>query len=489
MSKRSLYTKFTLLFSLFLIFAVTVQSTMAFVVTETQTITNIFQPIPGLVNDLLIEKKVEHPYGTDYVIPENIAFDFAVDLGSGYAGKTVSTTNGEKTADADGMITVTAKPGASVGIQGILEGTKVTVTELQKENDGFAVQDGIARKEAVISATETVAVEFVNVYTPTALQPLNVYVSGNKTLEGRDWQEGDIFTFLLEQQDADGNWVALGTQSVMYDAENADFNKFDFNDLVQALTFSRIGTYSFRLSEVAGNLEGMAYDTTVKYFDLMVSDTDMDGKLELQNVTALQNATVTYDEEADTYHVAFAFNNTFTQTESPRPLDIQVPVTVNKHVTNTGDETIGPENFQFMLEKTVTGDKLTLKSDENGKAVFDLTFTADDVGKTYSYKLSEINDGREGVVYSTAVYTIEISVSLGDDNKLLATVSCNGEAADSVTAVFENTYNSEKPDTTAPPTSDTTGLLLNIVLMVVSGIAILLLSKKCVGEFQSKYDH
>ena len=51
----------------------------------------------------------------------------------------MNTTDGEKIADNNGVITVTIKPGASIGIHGIEEGTKVSVTEVLKDGSGFSV--------------------------------------------------------------------------------------------------------------------------------------------------------------------------------------------------------------------------------------------------------------------------------------------------------------------------------------------------------------
>jgi pilin isopeptide linkage protein len=84
-------------------------------------------------------------------------------------------------------------------------------------------------------------------------------------------------------------------------------------------------------------------------------------------------------------------------------------------------------------------------SDVDGKATFNLVFSESDIGKTYSYKVYEVNDGRENVEYSTVVYDVTISITLGDDNKLYATVTKGEETVDKAVCEFENIYNETPP--------------------------------------------
>lgn len=302
--------------SLLLAFNATVQSSLAFVITSTPAALNTFKPYQSIEGDLIISKTVEHPFGEDYVIPENIAFDFQVELGALYAGYTLTTTQGNFTTDENGILTVSVKPGVPIGIEGIDEGMQVTVTELQKDGDGFAVKDDAAAQTVTVSPDNQIIVDFINIYTPAPVSPDHVSVSGVKVLEGREWQEGDTFDFLLERQDENGEWISMGTRSIAYSTETADFNTFDFSDLIQTMEFTEIGTYAFRMSEVIGTLENVVYDATVNTFNITVGDADMDGSLEIQDVAAAQNAAVTKDDAADTYSVDVTFNNIFTPEET-----------------------------------------------------------------------------------------------------------------------------------------------------------------------------
>ncbi len=476
MIKNKIFRRLALMISLIMLLTSTVQTTFGFIVTSTGPLKNTFVPYDSAASDLIISKTVEHPFGESYIIPDDIAFDFEVDLGALYANTKIQTTDGDKTADENGVITVSVEPGGYIGIEGLDEGREVTVTEVQKDAaSGFAVKDGIATQKVTIFADGSARVNFVNIYTPAAVQPTGVTVSGTKILEGREWQEGDTFLFLLEQETGDDIWTDLGTRAITYDAENADFNKFYFSNILQALTFDKAGSYDFRISEVAGELDNVDYDKTVNYFTVEVGDKDMDGKLEISDVTGSQNAAVTKDETTGEYNVDVTFNNTFI----PDPEDISVAVTVNKTVKNTGSLSIGPEGFEFVLENTASGDKTALKTDENGKAIFDLDFTAADVGKTFNYKLSETDTGKTGVTYDTDVYDIQIDIALGEDNTLIPTVTMNGTTVESCAADFENTYHTEQSP--SPPTGENSNTAFWFIMMIISGatcVALLLLDRR-----------
>lgn len=470
MIKGKILRRIAMLISLIVLITSTVNTTYGFIVTSTDPITNVFVPDDVRASGLTISKTVEHPLGDDYAIPDNISFDFNVELGSYYAGAKLNTTAGEMTADASGTLSVTIKPGTTFGIEGLEEGTVVKVTEKAIELDGFAVK-GDADKTVTVGADGTASIAFVNTYTPDAVQPSNVTVSGVKVLEGREWQTGDSFSFVLEQKDGE-SWTKFGEQTVTYDAENADFNKFDFNDVFKALTFDEVGTYTFRMSEVIGTLENVDYDKTVNHFTVKVTDVDMDGKLEINTVAGTENAAVT--KTNDGYAVSVTFNNTFVPPVVPDPDPITVQIGIDKIINNVGEATHGKGGFQFVLKNTATSEGLGATSADNGKASFSLTFTKADIGKTHTYELSETNQGFAGMTYDADVHEITITVSLNENNELVAALTMDGKSVPALSATFENTYDADTP--VAPPTGDNSNLTLWFILMVISGSALVALT-------------
>ena len=302
-----LHKALALLLSLSLILTAVFGGTFAQIITKTPSFLNTF--LSGLepTGDLVIRKEVTHPFGNGYTIPDGLSFDFTVSLGADYAGKTVATSQGNRTADENGSITVSATPGGAVRIQDLMDGTSVTVTESPR--GAFSPAGGAERSITIQSSDNTIT--YNNVYAPGPVDPVNMTVTGTKLLEGRDWQEGDSFTFLLEYKMSGHNdeWKELGEASVTYELiqvqdpefpddpektiwiEKPDFDKFSFTELVQGVAYTSAGEYSFRVSEVEGTVGGITYDKVVSYFDVTVEDADMNGSLEIQNVKGFQNAT------------------------------------------------------------------------------------------------------------------------------------------------------------------------------------------------------
>ena len=317
MKKKSLFKVLLVVVSLLVIMTTTFQTTFAFVVAKTPPVVNTFMPFKSIVSNLTINKSVEHPFEYSYAIPGNIKFDFKVDLGLEYAGKTFTTTNGSVLADANGSFVVTVKPNIPLEIGGIYEGTNVTVTELPTAYSGFSVKDGISTKQAVITSEKSANIDFINVYNPASVQPVNVNVTGTKVLEGRDWQEGDTFTFVLQQANEYDKWFDIASQTVAYSADAIDFDKFNFNDTIQNMQFSQAGVYAFRILETVGSIDNIKYDQTENYFYITVGDSDMDGSLEIQKVHATDNATATFDDATGIYSVETTFKNTYIPPEEP----------------------------------------------------------------------------------------------------------------------------------------------------------------------------
>ena len=155
--------------------------------------------------------------------------------------------------------------------------------------------------------------------------------------------------------------------------------------------------------------------------------------------------------------------------------DIAVDITAKKTVKNTGSEKIGPKGFSFELLNVASGEKITGKSDKDGLVVYGLTFTEADVGKTYTYKLSEINDGKANVTYSTAIHAIAITVTESADHKLVASITHNGAAVKAAVAEFENVYNYTPAAAVNPYTGDTMNVALWAALLLISALGMIAL--------------
>ena len=255
-------------------------------------------------------------------------------------------------------------------------------------------------------------------------------------------------------EEADVNVMTLGDVDIKQDEYNADGSEFTQDkDLYP-------GVYVDKVVEVTNVGDRDAYGLTVTVTD------DKMGALKAE-----QTLTKVGEGPVDT----ILFENTYTS----RPDDVQVPIGIKKIVKNIGPESIGPENFAFVLQNLDTGDALEVSTDSSGFAEFLLNFKEEDVGNTFHYQITERNDGRENVTYSTEVFQFAITVELGAENQLLVTKTVDDEVVEDVIALYENIYNSESATPVEPPkTGDDRPVALYLALAGVSGMMLLALLAK-----------
>lgn len=362
-------------------------------------------------------------------------FGFTVALADG-DGEPVSGTFGKgehAVTFTDGKATFTLKDGGEKTVAGLPVGACYTVTEDAAEGYTTTVNgtDGSKAEGAVTEDGATVA--FTNTY-GTATEGRDVSTAGlfTKTLEGRDWAEGDSFQFTLTGEggapmpegSADGSktvsvTAAAGTKAgdrVAFDFGSIRYTLDDIKDArfaevggkrVRAKTF----TYTVREARLddGSAIAGVAYDGHVATMTVTVTD---DGS---GNLTATTPA-IAEVSGGD-------FVNTYT-TE----LDYSARAGVRLSKTLSGR---AMEAGQFAF--TVTADaetaaKLGLKTDKDAYAVAaaddgeadlidlvggtagsDVKFTDADVGKTYSFTVTETKLGGEGYANDTAPRTVTIA--------------------------------------------------------------------------------
>lgn len=419
-----------LLLAMALFISMAVMPTLAYIMDMTNTMVNTF--ISGLdpEGDLIIRKKVTHPFGDSYEIPEHIAFDFQVSLGEAYANKTIKTTVGEIQADSNGDIIVPVKANRSVAICELLAGTVVTVTEIGTL-PGFFVADGIKVRTAVIPSRDDAIVNFVNAYYPAPVDSSTINIHGVKVLEGRQWQPGDAFTFKLEYRSSaaeNAQWIELGTDTVTYDPYSSDFNSFNLNEAFANADLDAIGTYYFRVSEVEGAIGGITYDSLIRYFDINVTDLDMDGILEINKVIGYTGAVVT---GTDPFDVTVDFCNKYAPAGSTEAI-----ISILKEITSTSGLSVSAEGYTFGIFD-LTGNQIAVSDPTPAAAETSvkLVFEASQVGQTYKYVLKEIGAGQQinGVIYDGKEIPINVTVVDNLDGTI-------GVVCDVTQATFKNVY-------------------------------------------------
>ncbi len=319
---------------------------------------------------------------------------------------------------------------------------------------------GNVNAEASVEGSAINTLDFTNSYNA---EPAEALIGGSKKLYGRELENGE-FRFIMAE--ADEHFNAL-EGSLPMTALNGEDGSFTFDPL----TFTEEGSYFFIVYEDdTVNAERVIFDGTVYNVRIDVTD-DENG-----NLTASRPQITVKDSSEGSDFITFS--NIYT----PKPDDITVDINIVKTVVNKGTETMSPEGFEFLLEDLENAENgLTVSSDADGKAKFTLSFTEEDIGRSFSYKLTEINGGVENVTYSTEEYTITVSVALDDEsNTLKANVTVNNKATKEPVASFENIYDYTIPTTPDnPPTGEKYGIGMWVMLMIVSGGAAITL---CIGK-------
>ena len=381
--------KLLLLLSLILVLTMTVGASLAYLWDKTPTLRNIFTPY----EDLVITKQVKHPFGKAYTLPEGLAFDFEVELPEEYEGQTLITSLGDVTVTG-GKVTLRIPVGVngtgSVTLYGLDEEDKVIVTEKLAEDSVFEVDQ--ENQWLTIAHNTQASLTFINKYTPDPAPTGGLTLTGTKKVDSADgWQDGETFSFQLQHKNAAGEWVNVGEPATV----TKDAYTFDLTDALQRFAFDTMGVYPFRVVEQSDKAVAGP-----QYFDVTVGDVDMDGALEIQNVTKSQSA-VTVNGE---YDVVMAFVNRY-------PAGT---IKIEKQMVDQANSGRGPEGFRFELEDE-SGRKLTSEpTTAAGEASFELLYTYEDVGKTFKYVLREVDDGAPGVVYDTTEYDVTVLVTYDD---------------------------------------------------------------------------
>ena len=268
------------------------------------------------------------------------------------------------------------------------------------------------------------AFEFTNTYgvgpTPSSVTD---QIKVSKKLKGRDLAEGE-FEFQLVEINADGS------ESVAATGRNAA----DGTVALDPVTYTAPGTHSYELREVAGTAGGVTYDRATYRVRTTVTDAG-NGTLAVKHELADAEGNPTGDDSV-----------TFTNGYEAAPVTLKLGAA---KVLKGAELRAG--QFSFELKSRDGKVMSTARNAADGSVTFDaLTFKQ---AGTYTFTVSEVDDGQAHVTYDRAVRKIVVTVSDEDANGtktgyLSAKVSYEGDA--NLPPVFTNSY-AEEPGTPGNP--------------------------------------
>lgn len=268
------------------------------------------------------------------------------------------------------------------------------------------------------------AFEFTNTYgVGPAPSSVTDQIKVNKKLRGRDLAEGE-FEFQLIEINADGS------ESVAATGKNAA----DGTVALNPVTYTAPGTHSYELREVTGTAGGVTYDKATRRVRTTVTDAG-NGTLTVRHELADAEGNPTGDDSV-----------TFTNGYEAAPVTLKLGAA---KVLKGAELKAG--QFSFELKSRDGKVMSTAKNAADGSVTFDaLTFKQ---AGTYTFTVSEVDDGQAHVAYDKAVRKIVVTVGdeAADGTKtgyLSARVSYEGDA--NVPPVFTNSY-AENPGTPGTP--------------------------------------
>lgn len=268
------------------------------------------------------------------------------------------------------------------------------------------------------------AFEFTNTYgVNQTSSSVTDQIKVNKKLKGRDLAEGE-FEFQLVELAADGS------ESVAATGKNAA----DGTVALSPVTYTAPGMHSYELREVAGTAGGVTYDKATYRVRTTVTDAK-NGTLAVKHELADAEGNAVGDTSV-----------TFTNGYKAAPVTLKLGAA---KVLKGAELKAG--QFSFELKSRDGKVMSTAKNAADGSVTFDaLTFKQ---AGTYTFTVSEVDDGQAHVTYDKAVHKIVVAVSdeAADGTRtgyLSAKVSYEGDA--NLPPVFTNSY-AEEPGTPGTP--------------------------------------
>lgn len=293
---------------------------------------------------------------------------------------------------------------------------------------------------------------FTNVY---SVEPTNVTLQGQKTVSGRDWNQGESYTFNLTAATDDASVTGLGkttaqavkdgavaigvNQAVASTPESGRAASFSFGtEAAPTVTFNRAGTFNFDITENAAQdgQAGMSMDKHTARATVVVTDLDESGNhtgmLRVLSVTyantgASEADKVVTDKAAFTnaYHASGTFDG------------VTVSKTLEGRASTAGQFTFAVTGLWYNgVQTSVDGSEASLSNKVAGAGVsgavvsasgeeklFARDLTEQDLGRTFAYRIHENQPAAAGYTYDTgytgdAIVLVKVLAHKDDPAKL-----------------------------------------------------------------------
>ena len=276
-----------------------------------------------------------------------------------------------------------------------------------------AVTDNLDGTLSAEATSESGDIEFDNTYGADPAK-LKTGVEVTKELIGRDWTDDDSFEFTIAATSADAPLPTTTTGTATRANKTVSFGEF---------TFTAAGTYTYEISETAGDLGGVDYDTHKATVTVQVVD---NGKGQLIATPTVSNGTFTNKYAAD-------------------EVTLVGETAIKGTKTLTGHDMVGQYGFSLTAAEDY-GDKVVIAAGADSASVSGgkdgetksfafgaVTFKA---AGTYKFNVTEVGDAPAGYTYDKHTSIVTVVVTDNGKGKLVAAVTYG----DGDSCVFKNSY-------------------------------------------------
>ncbi len=344
--------------------------------------------------------------------------------------------------------TIQLKAGQKARIIDLPPGTDYKITETKAA--GFATTVGTADTNIAtgeIVSGQTAVAAFTNHYTVTSITvPASQGFQGAKVLDGREWNNADMYTFEIVPYD---NAPMPTKTSVTVTKADLESGKapFSFGDVTYAVP----GTYRYVIEEkdpatAADYLPGISYSQAVYELDVVVID---NGNGTLRATTVMTQVVTDAGISLLAENIVENKVAVFTNIYSADAVEFG-PVATKNYTDSTGENPL--VNGMFTFQMTPEGNAKmpegvsVIKATNVGTEVYfeRITYTQEDVG-THRYKIVEVipasatasNDYTvNGMKYDHVSQYVTVTVSLDGAQVVASAVYDSGESR----AHFTNVY-------------------------------------------------
>ncbi len=360
--------------------------------------------------------------------------------------KEVSFGDIKYTAAGEYSYTISEEVGSIGGIKysDTIYNVKVKVTDkgdgtLAASFDGKYVANG-----AVEDAKPVDIAKFVNVYSAAVPQgsPVTTANLFSKVLTGRDWKKEDSFSFTITplngapapecpEATLSGLTTAAGTP-VEFDFGAINFT-FDHIKDAPVVNGERTKIFVYEVCEIQGDIAGVEYDDNVATLTIRLTDAGDGNLTATYDVTGKSQFTNEYSTEPvnpDGDGATSKAGIQIVKTLTGRPIaasDFKFTMAPADDATKAkfGDaKVIATNAAELGTDKATSNTAIAITPVKTG-----LEFTLADVGKTYTFDLTETKGGGAGYVNDETKHTLTFTTADNDNGTLSVTATLDRKEA------------------------------------------------------------